>query len=444
VNSAAGTPPSLYLSHIADRDRLVGLEFGRVHDGQPATAWESENERCGFMRDESDGRIVGFVIDGFAGLDVDRSDLGRLWHTARFRVPLLGLENSTAPEIVLSARALIGDRPTLNRRLFAEALEAQHEDLDEALSWWLSCLEAGDSMAHFGLGYTLYDLGRYREAYRHLRYYAGLGPAAPWNWCWLGKAAEAVGERSEARAAYLRAIELSAAPDDTEAPGLLARLDEAAAISECDGFPVYAGGVDTEAGEPPADAFSERFEDALSFAAATHRHQVRKGSGIPYVGHLLGVSSLVIEDGGSENEAIAALLHDAVEDQGGAPMLAEIRSRFGDEVAMIVEACSDTLETPKPPWRARKEAYLAHLDGQPDSVLRVSLADKLFNTRAILRDYLVVGDEVWDRFKFGRDEQLWYYRGLSDRFSRLLPGVMATELDDTVAAIESATRPTPQ
>ena len=111
---------------------------------------------------------------------------------------------------------------------------------------------------------------------------------------------------------------------------------------------------------------------------------------------------------------------------------------------MIVDACSDTLETPKPPWLARKEAYIAHLDGQPDSVLRVSLADKLFNARSILRDYLVVGDELWDRFQVGRDGQLWYYRGLSDRFSRLLPGVMATELDDTVAAIESAARPTPR
>ena len=101
-------------------------------------------------------------------------------------------------------------------------------------------------MAHFGLGYTLYDLGRYRESYRHLRYYAGLGPAAPWNWCWLGKAAEAMGERGEARAAYLRAIELSAAPDDTEAPELLARLDGAGAVSASDRSPVYLRGVAEE------------------------------------------------------------------------------------------------------------------------------------------------------------------------------------------------------
>src|ERR1700735_542506 len=120
-------------------------------------------------------------------------------------------------------------------------------------------------MAHFGLGYTLYDLGRYRESYRHLRYYAGLGPAAPWNWCWLGKAAEAIGELGEARAAYLRAIELSAAPDDTAAPELLASLHEAGAVSAYDRPPLYRGDVASEPEEPrTAGPFSERFEEALS------------------------------------------------------------------------------------------------------------------------------------------------------------------------------------
>lgn len=178
------------------------------------------------------------------------------------------------------------------------------------------------------------------------------------------------------------------------------------------------------------------FESALQFAVAAHRTQVRKGSGIPYVGHLLGVCSLVIEAGGSEDEAIGALLHDAVEDQGGQRMLDDIRLRFGDHVAAIVEACSDTLESPKPPWQARKEAYLKHLEHQSEPVLRVSLADKLFNARAILRDYLVVGDELWARFQSGRDGQLWYYRELADRFSTLLPGPMASELSDVVDELE--------
>ncbi len=162
----------------------------------------------------------------------------------------------------------------------------------------------------------------------------------------------------------------------------------------------------------------ERFEQALQFAAATHQSQARKGSGIPYVDHLLGVCSLVIEDGGDEDEAIAALLHNAAEDQGGESMLDEIRRRFGDRVAAVVAACSDTFESPKPPWKLRKESYIDHLDVQSKSVLRVSLADKLFNARAILRDHLIVGDDVWTRFQSGRDGQLWYYRQLADRSPR--------------------------
>lgn len=183
-------------------------------------------------------------------------------------------------------------------------------------------------------------------------------------------------------------------------------------------------------------ALSRRFEQALVFAAQTHRTQVRKGSGIPYIGHLLGVCSLVIEDGGSETEAIAALLHDAAEDQGGETMLIEISDRFGKDVADIVSACSDTLIEPKPPWRARKQAYIMHLDEQPDPVLRVSLADKLFNARAMLRDYLLVGDAIWERFRLGRDGQLWYYRELANAFGRLRPGPMARELRETVDELE--------
>jgi (p)ppGpp synthase/HD superfamily hydrolase len=196
--------------------------------------------------------------------------------------------------------------------------------------------------------------------------------------------------------------------------------------------------------EPPVSAsprpiLGDRFEEALAFAARTHRTQLRKGSGIPYVGHLLGVCSLVIEDGGSEDEAIAALLHDAAEDRGGERMLDEIRTRFGGHVADIVAACSDTFETPKPPWQTRKQTYIDHLEDQPEPVLRVSLADKLFNARAILRDYLLVGDPVWTRFKAGRDAQLWYYRELAERFNLLLPGRMAAELSEVVDELDRVT-----
>lgn len=180
-----------------------------------------------------------------------------------------------------------------------------------------------------------------------------------------------------------------------------------------------------------------RFENALVFAARKHRTQVRKGSEVPYVGHLLGVCSLVIEDGGSEDEAIAALLHDVVEDQGGEPVLEEVRAQFGEQVAAIVLACSDTTVDPKPPWRARKEAYLTHLRAASPSTLRVSLADKLYNARAILRDRHEVGDAVWDRFNTGRDGQLWYYGALADAFVELRPGPMATELAETVEAIRA-------
>ncbi len=191
----------------------------------------------------------------------------------------------------------------------------------------------------------------------------------------------------------------------------------------------------------PSHLLGDRFEQALQFAATTHRTQVRKGSGIPYIGHLLGVCSLVIEDGGNEDEAIAALLHDAAEDQGGAPMLEQIRQGFGSDVAGIVAACSDTFESPKPPWRVRKESYVEHLSDQPESVLRVSLADKLFNARAILRDYLLVGEEVWTRFQAGRDGQIWYYRQLAERFRVLLPGRMAVELSEVVDELERAAAP---
>ena len=184
-------------------------------------------------------------------------------------------------------------------------------------------------------------------------------------------------------------------------------------------------------------ALTNRFVDAVAYATDLHLGQTRKGSGVPYVGHLLGVCSLVLEEGGTEDEAIAALLHDAGEDQGGERQLALIRDRYGAAVEEIVRACSDTLLEDKPAWQARKEQYLAHLEHQPRPVLIVSLADKLFNARAILRDYQSVGDELWTRFTGDQDGQLWYYRSLSDIFSRLLPDVQMTgELAEVVTELE--------
>jgi (p)ppGpp synthase/HD superfamily hydrolase len=128
-------------------------------------------------------------------------------------------------------------------------------------------------------------------------------------------------------------------------------------------------------------ALGPRFDEALAYAADAHAGQVRKGTSIPFVAHLLAVTALVLEDDGDEDHAIAALLHDAPEDAGGRDRLDDIRRRFGDRVADIVEACSDTFEVPKPAWRPRKERYLTHLETAPDDVLRVSLADKVHNLR---------------------------------------------------------------
>ena len=162
-----------------------------------------------------------------------------------------------------------------------------------------------------------------------------------------------------------------------------------------------------------------RFREALTYAAEVHAEQRRKGPrGVPYLGHLLGVCSLVIEDGGDEDETIAALLHDAPEDQGGLPRLADIGERFGERVAHIVRGCSDTFDTPKPPWRERKERYLAHLETTDASVLRVSIADKVHNLGTTVADVRLDGAAVWERFNARAEDQVWYYVSLLDVFRR--------------------------
>ena len=158
----------------------------------------------------------------------------------------------------------------------------------------------------------------------------------------------------------------------------------------------------------------ERFEDALGFAAHLHSAQTRKGSDTPYISHLLAVAAIVMEHGGTEDEAIAALLHDAVEDQGGPATLAQSRELYGDEVAYIVAGCTDTDEVPKPPWDERKKRHVAHLADAPASVLLVVAADKLHNVRSVLADYHAIGDALWPRFTGSRDGTLWYYREVAD------------------------------
>lgn len=179
-----------------------------------------------------------------------------------------------------------------------------------------------------------------------------------------------------------------------------------------------------------------RFEDALMYAAKLHASQIRKGSRVPYVSHLMAVASIALECGADEDEAIAALLHDAIEDQGGSKAREEIRGRFGDRVVEIVDGCTDADTKPKPPWRERKEAYITHIKDASPSVHLVSAADKLSNARAILKDYRSLGDKLWERFKGGKEGTLWYYRSLSDVFLAVYPSPLADELDRVVSEIE--------
>jgi len=182
-----------------------------------------------------------------------------------------------------------------------------------------------------------------------------------------------------------------------------------------------------------------RFLAAVGKAAYYHAGQYRKGTEIPYLAHVLAVAALVLEDEGTEDEAIAALLHDAIEDaEGGVDAEGQIREEFGEVVVSIVKSCSDTEVKPKPKWHARKQHYLEHLQDEsvPHSVLRVSLADKLHNARAILWDYRLVGDTLWERFSTGSGaDQRWYYERLAEIFLSRCPGPMADELDRVVREI---------
>ena len=180
---------------------------------------------------------------------------------------------------------------------------------------------------------------------------------------------------------------------------------------------------------------TDRFQAALAFAHQVHRGQLRKGTGIPYIAHVLGVAAIAMEYGAGEDEAIGALLHDAAEDGGGEATLAEIRAQFWDAVADIVLGCSDSLvEDPedKLPWLERKQNYLAHLETASPAVCLVSAADKLHNVRTIARDYRQHGDEVWRRFQGKRDGTLWYYETVADVLIRRYRSPLTRDLQDAV------------
>ena len=182
---------------------------------------------------------------------------------------------------------------------------------------------------------------------------------------------------------------------------------------------------------------SKRMTEAFEFARQLHGDQLRKGTQTPYLSHLMSVSSLVLDSGGSEEEAIAALLHDTVEDCGGLPVLEKIRQQFGESIANIVKECSEPEAIPKPPWQERKNAYIAQVAGAGDSVKRVACADKLHNLRSILTDYQEVGERVWDRFHADKEGTLWFYQSMVETLRSFGHGVaIFAELEKRVGDLE--------
>lgn len=188
----------------------------------------------------------------------------------------------------------------------------------------------------------------------------------------------------------------------------------------------------------PEPVLSARFRAALAYAARLHARQARKGTRRPYIAHLLGVTSSVLTHGADEDEAIAALLHDAVEDQGGKPRLREIRRKFGPRVARIVDGCTDSYTEPKPPWLERKKQYLRHLRSAGESIRLVSAADKLYNAREILADYRLLSDSIWSRFSGEKRGTLWYYREVANILQTKVPRELAEELARVVSELERA------
>lgn len=181
---------------------------------------------------------------------------------------------------------------------------------------------------------------------------------------------------------------------------------------------------------------TERFEKALVHAARLHRDQRRKGHGIPYISHLLAVCALTVEHGGDEDEAIAALLHDAIEDQGGPIARTGILREFGPRVTAIVDGCTDSVGAPKAPWRARKEEHIRHLRHASRSVRLVVACDKLHNARTLVLDYRIMGEDLWPRFRGGREGTLWYYRAISDLLHEAEVNPLTDELERTVIELE--------
>jgi tetratricopeptide (TPR) repeat protein len=219
--AATSARPRLHVSFDADEDLLNALEFGRVREGQPPGSWEGITDELGILHDGPEGAPVGFQLKDASAFDPDVPALDELADAPRFDAPALGLENATIVEIILGALGFFRGQSSLDTQLFQAATAA---DGLEAAHLWFSCLQTGEQMANFGLGYTLLELGRDHDAYRFLRRYTELAPSLAWAWCYRGRAAAAIGEHQEARMAYRRAIALEKDDDPTIARELLAEL----------------------------------------------------------------------------------------------------------------------------------------------------------------------------------------------------------------------------
>ena len=221
MSSLEVTKKPLFLSNDPGYDWLLGVEFGSVVDGKLEDEYIRLDESLALICREPVGEVIGFVIDDYSAYepaDALASDLD-----VRFNAPVLGLHGATPIDIAASARATFGDAPTPDVYFFDRAVETQGNENAEAA--WRSSLATGNLKSHFGLGYTLWELGRFQEAYRHLRYYTELTPRNSWAWCWLGKACVSLNLHSEARAAFERAIELEAAGSfETDANEMLRAL----------------------------------------------------------------------------------------------------------------------------------------------------------------------------------------------------------------------------
>ena len=217
----------LYLSRDAHYEYLTAIEWGRVEDGQAPDQWLEVSEDFSFLLDSPEGRIIGFRIEGLLRWEPLEEEEQAIKAAGRFDAPVLGLRNAGALRIAADAARFFGEDNSINRDFFDRATECgANDEYEQELYWWRCCLQAGDAMAHFGIGYTLCDLGRYREALPYLRHYARIASHGPWSWVWLGRCQSGLGRFEQARDSYAKATALSeAGADKTDAPELLAELD---------------------------------------------------------------------------------------------------------------------------------------------------------------------------------------------------------------------------